>query len=337
MQDAPPPREALEGYDPVLLVRDKEIPGNDALTVVHAGFKYFFASKETKSAFENDPSKYAIQLGGICVRMGGRVRGNPNIYTVHDGRIFVFGTEDCKRRFEAAPSKFLEPPREPLRGSETAITAGRAMLERVAGAMGGAALDAATSYEERWTSPGPTPMSYVLRVVPPDRVRLDQTISGRGTFGTVLISGESFSLAQGTVRAIEPAAANALREELHQRHPVLLMRARTSPDFRTVAAGPNRTVVQVGDGPTMTLTVDAATHLLASVALRSRGPAGEVGELVYTYSDYRMENGVTLPFRVTVTFEGEPFPQRSAVIEAVRLNQSIDPGAFTRPVAAGKQ
>lgn len=48
LQNPPPPREALEGFDPVLLVGGQELPGKDQLTAVHGGFQYFFATEETR-------------------------------------------------------------------------------------------------------------------------------------------------------------------------------------------------------------------------------------------------------------------------------------------------
>ena len=67
-----PPKEALDGIDPVvLLTTGKEVSGQPDLKVVCAQFAYLFATPESKAAFEEAPEKYEIQLSSACARMGG--------------------------------------------------------------------------------------------------------------------------------------------------------------------------------------------------------------------------------------------------------------------------
>jgi hypothetical protein len=40
---------------------------------------------------------------------------------------------------------------------------------------------------------------------------------------------------------------------------------------------------------------------------------------------------LALPFKVTATFDGQPFPALSATIEAIGINAQIDPASFKKP------
>src|SRR5689334_13823610 len=98
-----PPFDALEGLDPVMLVQVKEAQGEMNLTLIRGQFRYFFANAANKTAFEQDPARYEIQLNGACARMGPPVYGNADLYTVYQGRIYIFGSGECKKRFDAGP------------------------------------------------------------------------------------------------------------------------------------------------------------------------------------------------------------------------------------------
>ena len=93
--------DALEGLDPVMLVQGKEAQGELKITITRGRFRYLFANEANKAAFEKDPARYEIQLGGACARMGAPVTGIADLYTVHNGRIYIFGSEQCKKLFVA--------------------------------------------------------------------------------------------------------------------------------------------------------------------------------------------------------------------------------------------
>jgi hypothetical protein len=56
-----------------------------------------------------------------------------------------------------------------------------------------------------------------------------------------------------------------------------------------------------------------------------------VGEIVINYSDFRTVEGFSLPFKVTATIDGEPFPAQSTVVETITINAQIDPANFKKP------
>ena len=67
-----PPLDALEGLDPVLLTQGKEAQGEMNITVTRGQFRYMFANAANKAAFEQDPTRYEVQLNGACARMPSR-------------------------------------------------------------------------------------------------------------------------------------------------------------------------------------------------------------------------------------------------------------------------
>jgi hypothetical protein len=56
-----------------------------------------------------------------------------------------------------------------------------------------------------------------------------------------------------------------------------------------------------------------------------------LGQIVINYSDYRNVDGLSLPFKTTATFDGEPLPPLSATIETIKVNGQIDPSSFKKP------
>ena len=83
----------------MLLKDGKEAFGKQAFRSDHGRFTYLFSSAETKAEFDKAPEKYAIQMGGLCARMGRTVTGNPSDYLVHDGKIYIFGSDACHKSF----------------------------------------------------------------------------------------------------------------------------------------------------------------------------------------------------------------------------------------------
>jgi len=97
---------ALKGLDPVHLVHGKEVEGKDGLEVSHHGYRYRFASAETREAFQEDPERFRIQNETCPVYPGATL--DPSLFVVHDGRIWAFATESCIEEFKASPDSYIE-------------------------------------------------------------------------------------------------------------------------------------------------------------------------------------------------------------------------------------
>src|SRR4051794_37089569 len=316
---------AIEGLDPVMLVQGKEVPGNLKISVTRGRFQYFFANEGDKATFEKQPAQYEIQLDGSCARMGAPVGGNPDLYTVHKGRIYIFGSSDCKTRFEAAPEKYLEAdsgPKPMAAMAPEAVKKGRELIEKAVTAMGGAsAIDNLTDYQEKSVSSQTRRGTDVevksnLAVIFPDRVRAEQiapdfvnpTVMRQTAF--VMNGSEAFVVTPAGPRSVPETYRLDQQRELDRR-PIAILRARKSSTFKAAAAGSARigeaTVEQVLieiDGVAHTVSIDPAGRIV-SLSYRRRGPAGDFGEVVKTFSDFRTVAGLTLPFKVTATFNGE--------------------------------
>ena len=79
------------------------------------------------------------------------------------------------------------------------------------------------------------------------------------------------------------------------------------------------------------LGIDPATGRVLSQTYHGRGPGGMVGEIAINYSDFRSVDGLTLPFKTTATFDGQPFPALSATVETITINGQIDASSFKKP------
>ena len=347
-----PPFDALEGLDPVMLVQGKEEQGELKITVTRGQFRYYFANAANKATFEQDPARYEIQGNGECARMGAPVYGSPDLYSVYQGRIYIFGSGECKKRFDAAPEKYLRPKNEAaVKAALTpeALKQGQAIIEKAVAAVGGASrLDGLSSYEEKSVGlqarrQGDVEIKYSLTQVFPDRIRMERAMpdfndsSMTRRMALVVTPKESFIIAPNGAQSVNEAARLDQEREIRRR-PLSILRARKSADFKPAAIGGGKvgevTVEQVAialDGTDYTLGFDPATGRLLSLACERRGPEGIFGQFVQVFSDFRTVDGLTLPFKVSATFNGQLWKEQSSTVEAINLNGKVDPALFEKP------
>src|SRR5262245_35424344 len=180
-----PPFDALEGLDPVLLSQGKEAQGETNITVTRGQFRYMFANAANKATFEQDPTRYEIQLDGACARMGAPVSGTPDLYTVYQDHIYIFGSAGCKKAFDAAPENYLEAPnatKTKVTLAPEALKKGQALIEQAVSAMGGAArVDNLTGYQgkslvQQHRQQGDVEVKTNLTILFPDRIRFEQVM-----------------------------------------------------------------------------------------------------------------------------------------------------------------
>lgn len=342
----------LEGLDPVLLVQGKEVQGNLKITITRGQFQYFFANAENKAAFEKDPARYEIQLDGACARMGPPVYGNPDLYSVYQGRIYIFGSGGCKKAFDATPEKYLAPEggvASKVAATPEALKKGQALIEKAVTGLGGAArLDGLTSYQEKNTVLQTRRQTDVeiktnLTVLFPDRIRSEQVMpdwnnpSATRQMVMVITPSESFEVGPNSVEPMHPVHRSEQEREI-KRRPLSILRARKSASFNPAATGSSKVgktaVEQVAvelDGTSYTLGIDPATGRILSLSYQRRGPQGIFGQFVQVFSDFRAVDGLTLPFKVTATFNDQTWKEQSPTIESIAINGKIDPALFEKP------
>jgi YHS domain-containing protein len=348
-------RDALEGLDPVMLTQGKEAQGEMTITVTRGGFRYFFANAANKATFEQDPERYEIQLNGSCARMGAPVGGIPDLYAAYKGRIYIFGSANCKTLFVAAPEKYLESEDAayaPAAATPESLKQGQALIDKAVAAMGSAAnIDSLASYRERSESPqtrGPSGEIEVkvntdLLIVFPDRIRMEQSapdfrdrsVTMRRTL--VMLPGEEFGLGPSGVFNVQKSFRDS-EEKRIRRQPLFLLRARQQQGFKAVALGKGKIgeaeverALVTWEGASYALGIDPATGRILSMSYKRRGQQGIFGEFVQTFSDFRAVDGLTLPFKVTASFDGQPWKDQSSTIETIVINGAIDPSLFEKP------
>ena len=320
----------LEGLDPVMLSQGKEVQGDTKFKVTRGRFQYIFANEENKAAFEKDPSKYEIQLDGNCARMGAPTSGHPDLYAVHKERIYIFGSEECQTLFKAAPEKYLEVPTTKSPPSAEMIKRGQELIAKAVGASGGSKLDQLQSLQR--TELRGNQVKSILVVAFPDTLR-QEIVRPNFTITSVVTPSDSFIHVNNTARPMSEANRATLYKELNH-DLIFLFRARTRPDFKASLStdrGEGKTVdIELPDFTT-TLGIDPGSGRVVNQTYRGRGPGGVVGQIVITYSDFRPVEGLSLPFKATATFDGQPFHALSATTEAITINGQIDPSTFKKP------
>jgi hypothetical protein len=120
------------------------------------------------------------------------------------------------------------------------------------------------------------------------------------------------------------------------RTPLMLLRQRNAAGFKATATGAGKSgdspveqvLVDAGGDP-VTLGIDPKTGRVLSVSYRGSGPTGAPADVVQTFSDFRDVNGVTLPFKMSSTFNGEPGASSAAT--SIRLNEPVDASVFAPP------
>lgn len=332
----------LEGLDPVMLVEGKEAQGEEKLSVTRGRFRYLFASAENKTAFERDPARFEIQLGGTCARMGPSVLADPDLYLVHRGRIYVFGSPLCLKTFQASPEKFLEPDAaSPATPSADALKRGRALVEKAVEAAGGAQrLDRLKSYRESGTAQtrgrdGVVEVKTSLVRVFPASYRQERVLSF-GTLATVVTPADAFFIAGPNTGALIDVQRDAF-EKTQKLTLLSILRARKSEGFKAVASGAASGVESVEvwfDGVSARLGIEPASGRVVSLAYRGRGPGGEIGEITQTFSDFRAAGGLTLPFKADGSFNGRPESTLSFALDSVAVDGEVDAVLFERPKPA---
>ena len=340
----------LEGLDPVMLVQGKEVQGELKISVTRGKFQYLFANAENKASFEKDPARYEIQLEGSCARMGAPVGGNPDLYTVHQGRIYIFGSEECKKRFDAAPQNYLETSNEAAAKpavTPEALGKAKALIEKAVAAMGGASrIDDLISYQEKSTTAqtrrqGEVEVKSSLTIVFPDRIRFEQVMpdwndpSKVRQMAMVISAGEAFGIIRGVARQLPDSARIGQEKEVNRRL-LSILRARKSLNPTAIGSGkigetPVEQVAIEVDHASYTLGIDPATGRILSSSSWRRGPEGNFGQFIQTFSDFRTVDGLNLPFKITGTFNNQPWKEQSPTIETIAVNQKIDPSLFEKP------
>lgn len=336
--------EAIGGLDPVRLVQGQEVDGKDTLTVTSRGLVYYFSTPETKAAFEADPSRYSVQLDGLCARMGPPVLGAQALYAVHDGRIYVFGSEECQKLFKSNAAKYLDTAPSPFEGAAPErLASGRAALDRAVAAHGGAALASLRGFRERTTQTltgmqGTVSISNETTALLPDQWRQDVS----NQYGRFLLVVTPDSAFRSSARMAPRPLSDALRayyRGVFGAHPLALLRAHRQAPLRAVSlesltkdgARYDRVAVE-HDGATIVLTLDGSGRIVSETTRAHAPRDGAMATIVRAWSDYRLVGRYTLPWRIDATVDGVASPDLSYTVESIDIDPTIDAAALAKPI-----
>lgn len=340
---APPPTvTVLLGNDPVEMTEGREVPGKPELAVELGFHRYLFASEANQARFVADPDRYAIQYGGSCAKMGALSGlGDPDRYTLHDGRIYAFASGECKKAFMDHPAAYVDTDDAPPAGSAADEEKARGLLSQALEGFGGAAaVDAVSSLHTKLKvvyHRGPREVVGTNEAVVgfPDRYRFVESW-GAWQGGHGFAGGDGFRFSGAEAWPVRSAELAAMRRDLYH-EPLVLLKLRGETGFKAVAAGPGKvgdTAVELVDvglsGVTTRLAVDPKSGRVLEASFRGRTPKG-LGQVSKTFSDFRKQNGLTLPHAIVIRYDGGPPADPGLTVESVTTNGALDPALFRLP------
>ena len=232
-----------------------------------------------------------------------------------------------------------EPAAEKAEVTEEGQAKAAALLDRAVAAMGGAeVVDRVRALRSRGVATQATPQGELeIQVaqtqVFPDRVRQELTLP-MGSITMVLSGEDAFMVGpQGTMDL--PGSQAAQMRKSARRDPLALLKMRDDPGFVATALPPveldgtplERLQIELA-GDVTVVGLDPETGRIRQLSYQEQGPSG-VGEVVETFSDYRDVDGLSYPFAVAGTFEGEP--RSSVKVDEIEVDPEVDESAFDKP------
>jgi len=328
--------------DVVELVAGREVPGLEEHALEHAGHRYLFASEASRRAFEADPARYEVQMGGACARMGPLSGlGSTELFAVYDGRVYLFASEGCRAGFLREPDRLLERPDPVPESNPETARRGAELIATAVGAMGGAErVDGVRSLRLGWEGTAESGERELRRartttLLFPAGLRTDSTWGDRN-YVRVVTPDDAFFDEDGEVRDMQPQQIAAMIKE-RSRIPLVVMRARDRSDFVAVASGSSVVgerevdlVTAAFGGATATLAVDAENGRILGMTFRGRGPDARFGTLTRTYGDFREVGGLTLPASESVRFDGEEVASMAIDWTSLEVDAELPPELFAR-------
>ena len=94
---------AIQGYDPVAFFTDqKPVKGDAKFVFKHDGAIYYFASKEHRDLFKENPAKYEPVYGGYCaygVSRNKLVEIDVDAFQIVDGKLLLQYSKSVRDKF----------------------------------------------------------------------------------------------------------------------------------------------------------------------------------------------------------------------------------------------
>jgi YHS domain-containing protein len=300
------------------LDRGEEVAGEEKIFVDRGRIRYQFSSETNKAKFENAVSKYEVQLGGRCGRMGPLSgSGFPQLRAIHDGKLYFFASKQCRDTFLKDPEKLLEKDDRALVTTKLQAPMGEELFAKFVEWSGGAsAVDALKFVEQRFeqdvVSGGQNyrNVNTVSLRLPSDMRTEDRW--NESAYIQVLAAGAAFEPKKGSAVSLHDQERRAMERVRNHLVPVIL-RARKRPDFVAASRGPCEDDPSLErlevffDGSSTDLYVDPKSGRLACIEYTGRGIGSFMGRVALTFTTFESIGGVKVPSGWTVTFDGKPW------------------------------
>jgi YHS domain-containing protein len=285
-------------------------------------------------------------MGGACARMGPLSGGGTTkLYAVHDGKLYLFASESCRMTFQKSPKQFIDQADPPIETTEESRAQARMMLGKAVDAISCVAgIDNLTTYREvlaRDEESGGKNyhITNTLALQFPHGQRTELCWN-EACWGNVVVGNEGWMISSSDVQPMHPLQRMALR--LESLHPLMILRNRDAKDMLMAADGATRSItvpdegeIKVNlvtvhrDGITITLGLDEQ-HRVRLMSSRGRGPNSTLGTVEHSYSTFRGIEGMRVPGRVDVYFNGEHVPKSSGEFVEQVINDPADAEKFLK-------
>jgi predicted Zn-dependent peptidase len=181
------------------------------------------------------------------------------------------------------------------------------------------------------TPGGPMRVEIDQLVVYPDRLRQALTLP-QGTLVQVVTPTSAFVQTPAGIQPLEGDRRESLADGLHRTLPVFLRAAAEgSVEAAAVGAGDVGGVAVeylrlTREGERFQVAVDPVAGRILELTFRGTDLTGTPGEVRQVYANFRAVGGLTLPFSVEATFEGDPY--LSSTISEALVNEEVDEALF---------
>ncbi|MFQ5702284.1 MAG: insulinase family protein, partial [Acidobacteriota bacterium] len=217
------------------------------------------------------------------------------------------------------------------------LAKGKELFAKVVEGLGGAeAVDAVTAIKTVADTTLSLPQGQlVLKVVStvaiPDQIRQEiQTPMGSML---MIIDGDKGFMDMAGRKGPMPESQRAQIRGSVKREPLVLARSRAKDAFQVQYLGDeDLDGTKVGillvtlESEPVKLFVEKSTGHVVRQEYHGPGPAGQPGDHVTTFSDFRDVAGLSLPFKSESTFNGKP--QQSSVSHQIQVNPPLDAAMF---------
>lgn len=235
-----------------------------------------------------------------------------------------------------------EPPTEKAEVSEEGAARARELIAKAVEGLGGAEMvDELESFYTsgvavRDTPAGEMEIQVATTYLFPDRFRQELTLP----MGTVsMVIGPDVAYAETPQGRQEmPGSQRKTTEATFRRNILSLLKARNDPEFEVTTLGAETVgeteveLVQIDHaGDVTVLGIEPDTGYPILVRFQGPGGSGSFGEVTQVYSDFRQVEGMTYPFSLVSSFEGEE--NLTFTIQEIERDREVDEEIFEAPAS----